>query len=961
MKEAEYIDRNIKIDESVDFHYLRNRGIKKIQELTGAYWTDYNLHDPGVTILEQLCYALTDLSYRTNINIENHLFSGSKKDLPFFKPESILSNKSVTIHDYRKLFLDSIQELNNVWIEPVDEKECGFNGLYRILIDVSAFGIDSFTSNEEITQKIKAVFTANRNIGEDIYEITILEELPIIVHADIETDGIHDLELIMAKVYFTIEQLLNPSIKFHSLSELLENGFSYDEIFDGPFLKHGFILSEELQSKQNSALISDIIRAVMEIEGVVSVKQLVLEIEGKKISSQINIPTHLIARVITSGSNKAMDINISNINFYKGNLKYTSIDNNAFKRLLNKLVSENKKAYRIQEETFKIPEIYTDFDVEEYYSIQNHFPAIYGLGPEGLPGNKTTENLSKVKQLKAFLAIFEQFMANYLSQLNHFKDLFSIRKKQEQTYYYQPITMIPHIEEILMQEIGFIDDVYIELKEIPKNYYEAIPKINALFDSFFDRKNRFLDFQLAIHGETFMLHTLNNFNAYLNDSEYENFLIRCKTALLQSLGELNSQRASGSNYLSKNAKVEYSGLEKRIAINFGFGLSVDEENIISVVKPKSCFECFYNSKQELISAKKRSANYKNWLSEGDPVSKNIELITIENNFEYIDDFDFENADWNIESSGHLLEAFLPFKQKKIFTDFLVNGLSLMRYKIGSLSNDNYLVSYQNSPEEWLIIAEFSSKNEAILGVKGLIQHISNTNIQSECMHSVEHILLRPKDTYSMFGIYIKDKDGNNILKSQKRYTLKERNDILEILEKNFENYNHYTVEVDEKRDMSIRFYIPDHDLVFTSIDHNISVEETHDQKEKLYSFLADKESKNEFMSKIGYYIQYDDNSIHIPEKFFSFQMSILFPNWTARFKNEEFRRSVYDTVIEKKPAIVLSNVHWLSPEEMLDFELLFLKWNDLLHEESADQKNELNTVCAQIASFLYLKNKEDIY
>ena len=32
-----------------------------LQELCGETWTDYNLHDPGVSILEQLCYGLTDL------------------------------------------------------------------------------------------------------------------------------------------------------------------------------------------------------------------------------------------------------------------------------------------------------------------------------------------------------------------------------------------------------------------------------------------------------------------------------------------------------------------------------------------------------------------------------------------------------------------------------------------------------------------------------------------------------------------------------------------------------------------------------------------------------------------------------------------------------------------------------------------------------------------------------------
>ena len=48
----------------MDYALLRDEGIKAIAKLAGNRWTDYNSHDPGITILETLCYAITDLSYR---------------------------------------------------------------------------------------------------------------------------------------------------------------------------------------------------------------------------------------------------------------------------------------------------------------------------------------------------------------------------------------------------------------------------------------------------------------------------------------------------------------------------------------------------------------------------------------------------------------------------------------------------------------------------------------------------------------------------------------------------------------------------------------------------------------------------------------------------------------------------------------------------------------------------------
>ena len=37
-------------------------GMEQIRALSGTVWTDHNLHDPGVTILELAAYALTDLT-----------------------------------------------------------------------------------------------------------------------------------------------------------------------------------------------------------------------------------------------------------------------------------------------------------------------------------------------------------------------------------------------------------------------------------------------------------------------------------------------------------------------------------------------------------------------------------------------------------------------------------------------------------------------------------------------------------------------------------------------------------------------------------------------------------------------------------------------------------------------------------------------------------------------------------
>ncbi len=45
--------------DTLNFRSLLEAGITRSQALSSAHWTDYNEHDPGVTILEYLAYALT--------------------------------------------------------------------------------------------------------------------------------------------------------------------------------------------------------------------------------------------------------------------------------------------------------------------------------------------------------------------------------------------------------------------------------------------------------------------------------------------------------------------------------------------------------------------------------------------------------------------------------------------------------------------------------------------------------------------------------------------------------------------------------------------------------------------------------------------------------------------------------------------------------------------------------------
>jgi len=60
---------------ALDYQQLYALGLNHVQYLASRIWTDYNVHDPGITTLELLCYVLTDLSYRASLPIQDLLAS----------------------------------------------------------------------------------------------------------------------------------------------------------------------------------------------------------------------------------------------------------------------------------------------------------------------------------------------------------------------------------------------------------------------------------------------------------------------------------------------------------------------------------------------------------------------------------------------------------------------------------------------------------------------------------------------------------------------------------------------------------------------------------------------------------------------------------------------------------------------------------------------------------------------
>lgn len=559
MKAESFIKRLQPDPDGLDFDGLRKEGLRLVQEMSGDVWTDYNLHDPGVTILEALCYALTDLAYRSGFDAADYLASPNGgidfEKLALHRPDEIFSSRAVTDNDYRKLILGSVPNIDNVWVQ---QQEGDLQGLYRIYVQLNdrVKNQDEAAVRKVYTGTVEKVYSANRNLCEDLAELEIVERIPYSLSGEIEVEGKREPASVLAEIYYECAQYLNPKVPIHSYAEMYKSGRFLDELFSGVLTKQGYIAEEELHPWRGDFSIPDLIGKIGRIEGVKDVKRLAfVDGEGKE-SDCIRLDGQRSCRSVACLSFPSPDG--ATIRLQKAGKAYhvslTEVETE-FKRL-----DYNSEMLRRRRQSFDwvgtlMPSaIYRNF--REYYSIQNHFPDIYGLNAHGVPDSAPRERKAQAAQLKAYLLFFEQVMANFLQNVEEIPRFFSLDEQVGQSYFYQVLRndAAPGVEGVYLDGVEGMDS--------------ELAKLVAGFDNHGDRRNRVLDYLLGLYGEKLGLTSLSQF---LEDSAFvENERIESKIAFLREMVDISKNRAAGVDYRKATEDGGNSaGLKKKLQILLG--------------------------------------------------------------------------------------------------------------------------------------------------------------------------------------------------------------------------------------------------------------------------------------------------------------------------------------------------------------------------------------------------------
>ncbi|MEL6131945.1 MAG: hypothetical protein AAFR59_01135 [Bacteroidota bacterium] len=142
MADTKTIPKNPNLKPVEDFAFLREEGIQLIRKLAGLVWTDYNAHDPGITLLETFSYGLTELGLRASLDMKDIIASVSPNPKSaLFAPEAILPSQPVTLKDFQKLLIN-VEGVRNAWLLPLTLGQAqNVNGLYKLLLELDVVNL----------------------------------------------------------------------------------------------------------------------------------------------------------------------------------------------------------------------------------------------------------------------------------------------------------------------------------------------------------------------------------------------------------------------------------------------------------------------------------------------------------------------------------------------------------------------------------------------------------------------------------------------------------------------------------------------------------------------------------------------------------------------------------------------------------------------------------------------------
>ncbi|MBL4664105.1 MAG: hypothetical protein JKY22_11265, partial [Flavobacteriaceae bacterium] len=911
--------------------------------LSGANWTDYNEHDPGVTIFENIAYTLTNLSYKVNLPIEDILTESKNKafevknkdyflktrnrtqrkptplksgDNGFFVASEILTTNPVIKEDYRKMFVDGIQNVKNVWVKTHSLEEFGntsnsqkqnLRGLYHIFVEMYDYHEDMairHTEENRIINKVKQLFHAHRNLCEDIYQVTILQPFLLDLKLELTLDVAVDGEDVFAQVYYNVNDYLTHEARFQSLWELRQEKENINSIYQGPTLSNGFMKDKELQPRKNKIYLSEITKIISKVAGVVSIDKFEIKEDYSNKPSfeyEITIPEQKSPRLNIPATNEKLIFKTADIalkpDVREIKKRYVSIEAEHYGTF--KTVSESTNMSQIPEGE--------SLGISSFYSIREQFPAIYGIGQFGLPKTVSKKRKAQAKQLKAYLLPFDQLMSNFLAQLTNLYTLYDVHKNGIQTYFHQELEDMPDLAELIKVDPK-------NQKEPLDQWADTLIRLNSQFDSNAIRRlNEVADNLLARFAEQFPTYVLQKINTscfgkHFTDQDFDKKLLSWKRKLIANYGRLSYNRAKTFDYTTNqdsNTNIPTHQTSATIVEKISILLGIHH----SETRDLSAFIDHTKITPKLI------------LEEEIIFLRDDEIFVLEKLVEGIKD--------RLDLTG---------ENEVRMNDILSLGVVQSNYGIQKKDKGgktyNIVLKKDGNPDNNIQLMSGLAKKDLEIAQGHSLKFLKKMNEKSEGIHLIEHLLLAPPIRGAYFGFSFGLKLSNNEIITFKQTKLLDNNNrnrfVHSLTSKLEEGSKVKFKRSGEQGDFRIEIYKTENRPLTISTAKYVTIKEVENVIDSLEK-IQDSNVSFEITER-KYYAYYDDDKI-VDESFFSFSMSFILPSWPVRFQQESFQKQFSNILYQHAPIHIQYQSHWLCLSKMRAFEKTYFSWLRLLSKD----------------------------
>lgn len=596
MSELNYISSNA-LPLNQNFDLLKKEGLAFIQRHSGTNWTNLNDADPGVTILDQVCYALTELGYCASFSIPD-LLTKPSGEIPledqFYLPQEILTSTAITAKDYQKLIIDSNPAIGNAIVIPYYGNWPGISCRYSVFIRLSS-NYKNTISVSDLCQQVYFLLNKNRNLGSFFDVPRVLSAIYVPVIGEIEIENSNDFGKILNEMTHAINDAIFPDVHPISITQAADYGYNEDVIYQGPRLKNGFILDEQLGTKLSSFNTMQFGQIIRKIKGIQRVVKLQF--------GTTKVPLY----TVTANSEELIMLDLEN-SIKAGQLIFSSNGTNLSWQDAQQPNGAKINSVSVPKPVKSTIERNGNFrDVNTYYSIQNTFPESYGIGEMGSADGQEEHETAQAHQLRGYLTLFDQVLANQFTQLANLGTLFSFKNAQSNaphdlanshaqrnkldhqpapypapyqvfspTYFCQSLYEVPDIRHLLKdyQLFNFSTEVLSQkqldeaswkaYKNDPYNtYIQGLMNLTYRQNNNLLQRNKILNHLLARHGESPEL-----VDAWIKGSSYTGDVLSdkiiYKSVYLQNLGLLSYYQPKGQCCYTAEAlrdwndpKIEY--------------------------------------------------------------------------------------------------------------------------------------------------------------------------------------------------------------------------------------------------------------------------------------------------------------------------------------------------------------------------------------------------------------------